>query len=229
MSRMARSGGFVLQAVERRGAVGVGLDRVALGLERDARRRSGCCARRRRGRWSACSLSWSSASLATRASCASAALCVRRASRFVALDERLAINVRLPRRSATSRLRKAANSGNDESACRLSGLSRPEEADDASATRKPASRASLRPGALRRGGRGAPADARRAVREPRHARPQDRAPYASLVSVATDLDGAPVLLISRLAGHTRNLGWTRGPRSCCSRDRRRAIRCCIRA
>ena len=30
-------------------------------------------------------------------------------------------------------------------------------------------------------------------------------PYASLVSVATDIDGAPLLLISRLAVHTRNL------------------------
>ena len=30
-------------------------------------------------------------------------------------------------------------------------------------------------------------------------------PFASLVSVATDLDGAPLLLVSRLAGHTGNL------------------------
>jgi putative heme iron utilization protein len=31
------------------------------------------------------------------------------------------------------------------------------------------------------------------------------APYASLVSLATDVDGSPLLLISRLAVHTRNL------------------------
>lgn len=30
-------------------------------------------------------------------------------------------------------------------------------------------------------------------------------PVASLVTVATDIDGAPLLLLSRLAGHTRNL------------------------
>jgi putative heme iron utilization protein len=30
-------------------------------------------------------------------------------------------------------------------------------------------------------------------------------PFASLVTVATDLDGAPLLLMSRLAAHTRNL------------------------
>lgn len=30
-------------------------------------------------------------------------------------------------------------------------------------------------------------------------------PFASLVTVATDLDGSPLLLISRLAAHTRNL------------------------
>lgn len=32
-----------------------------------------------------------------------------------------------------------------------------------------------------------------------------RAPYASLVTVATDSDGAPLVLISRLAVHTRNI------------------------
>ena len=31
------------------------------------------------------------------------------------------------------------------------------------------------------------------------------APYASLVSTATDIDGAPIILISRLAVHTRNI------------------------
>lgn len=30
-------------------------------------------------------------------------------------------------------------------------------------------------------------------------------PFASLVTVATDIDGAPLLLLSRLSGHTRNL------------------------
>src|SRR3712207_5517068 len=30
-------------------------------------------------------------------------------------------------------------------------------------------------------------------------------PFASLVTVATDPDGAPLLLMSRLSGHTRNL------------------------
>lgn len=37
-------------------------------------------------------------------------------------------------------------------------------------------------------------------------------PYASLVLVATDPDGAPILLISRLAQHTRNL--EADPRAC---------------
>jgi len=34
---------------------------------------------------------------------------------------------------------------------------------------------------------------------------QDAFPFASLVTVATDFDGSPLLLISRLAAHTRNL------------------------
>ncbi len=34
---------------------------------------------------------------------------------------------------------------------------------------------------------------------------REGAPYASLVSLATDVDGSPLLLISRLAIHTRNL------------------------
>jgi putative heme iron utilization protein len=33
----------------------------------------------------------------------------------------------------------------------------------------------------------------------------DGAPYASLVNVATDVDGRPILLVSRLALHTRNI------------------------
>ena len=37
------------------------------------------------------------------------------------------------------------------------------------------------------------------------------APFASLVSVATDMDGSPLLLVSRLAGHTTNLD--RDPRA----------------
>ena len=36
-------------------------------------------------------------------------------------------------------------------------------------------------------------------------------PFASLVSVATDMDGSPLLLVSRLAGHTTNLD--RDPRA----------------
>ena len=35
--------------------------------------------------------------------------------------------------------------------------------------------------------------------------PQTGAPYASLVLVATGTDGAPILLLSRLALHTRNI------------------------
>jgi len=34
---------------------------------------------------------------------------------------------------------------------------------------------------------------------------EDGAPFASLTAVATDCDGAPILLMSRLAAHTRNL------------------------
>ncbi len=54
------------------------------------------------------------------------------------------------------------------------------------------------------------AEARRLIRTARWAslatlRGAERTPYASLVSVATDLDGAPLILISRLAVHTRNL------------------------
>jgi heme iron utilization protein len=33
----------------------------------------------------------------------------------------------------------------------------------------------------------------------------DRAPFATLVTVATDLDGSPLLLTSRLSGHTANM------------------------
>lgn len=55
-----------------------------------------------------------------------------------------------------------------------------------------------------------PAVARRLLRVCRHGAlstlmPQDGAPYGSLVAVASDFDGAPLLLISRLAVHTRNL------------------------
>jgi putative heme iron utilization protein len=39
----------------------------------------------------------------------------------------------------------------------------------------------------------------------RHARPQYRPPFASLVNIATDVDGAPVILTSRLSTHTANL------------------------
>ena len=35
--------------------------------------------------------------------------------------------------------------------------------------------------------------------------PGDGAPFASLVSVATDLDGSPLILTSTLSGHTGNL------------------------
>jgi heme iron utilization protein len=54
------------------------------------------------------------------------------------------------------------------------------------------------------------ATARRLVRTGRHAslgtlERETGAPYVSLVSTATDFDGAPVILISTLAVHTRNL------------------------
>jgi len=42
--------------------------------------------------------------------------------------------------------------------------------------------------------------------------PADGAPYGSLVAVATAADGAPLLLLSRLAVHTRNL--SADPRAC---------------
>lgn len=54
--------------------------------------------------------------------------------------------------------------------------------------------------------------ARRVIREALRAslgtrlRDGDGAPYVSLVLVATDHDGAPLLLLSDLADHTRNLG-----------------------
>ena len=55
------------------------------------------------------------------------------------------------------------------------------------------------------------AEARRLIRCGRYAslgtlERQTGAPYVSLVSTATDIDGAPVLLISTLAVHTRNIG-----------------------
>src|SRR5215210_640469 len=34
---------------------------------------------------------------------------------------------------------------------------------------------------------------------------QDGMPFASLVTIATDIDGTPVMLLSRLSAHTRNL------------------------
>jgi hypothetical protein len=45
------------------------------------------------------------------------------------------------------------------------------------------------------------------------------APYASLITLATDLGGSPIFLISTLARHTRNL----------ANDPRAAIRCKARA
>lgn len=53
-------------------------------------------------------------------------------------------------------------------------------------------------------------EARRLVRRARWATlatldPRSGAPYASLVTVGTDVDGAPLVLISRLAVHTRNI------------------------
>lgn len=35
--------------------------------------------------------------------------------------------------------------------------------------------------------------------------PDDGTPFASLVTIATDVDGTPLMLLSRLSGHTRNL------------------------
>ncbi|KQT09160.1 pyridoxamine 5'-phosphate oxidase [Methylobacterium sp. Leaf399] len=35
--------------------------------------------------------------------------------------------------------------------------------------------------------------------------PDDGTPFASLVTMATDVDGTPLMLLSRLSGHTRNL------------------------
>ena len=56
----------------------------------------------------------------------------------------------------------------------------------------------------------APDEARRLIRRARWATlatltPGSGAPYASLVTVATDVDGTPLVLISRLAVHTRNI------------------------
>jgi putative heme iron utilization protein len=55
-----------------------------------------------------------------------------------------------------------------------------------------------------------PVEARRLIRITRYASlatldSRTGAPYASLVSTATDSDGAPIVLISRLALHTRNI------------------------
>ena len=52
-------------------------------------------------------------------------------------------------------------------------------------------------------------------------------PFASLVNVATDADGSPLILVSRLATHTANLEDDRAPR-CCLRRAARAIRSPIR-
>lgn len=56
----------------------------------------------------------------------------------------------------------------------------------------------------------APDEARRLIRRARWATlatltPGTGGPYASLVTVATDVDGTPLVLISRLAVHTRNI------------------------
>lgn len=56
----------------------------------------------------------------------------------------------------------------------------------------------------------APAEARRLIRLSRYASlatldAKSGAPYASLISTATDSDGAPLILISTLALHTRNI------------------------
>jgi hypothetical protein len=48
-------------------------------------------------------------------------------------------------------------------------------------------------------------------------------PFASLVTVATAPDGSPILLLSRLAAHTRHLEADPGFR-CCLRKPARAIR-----
>ena len=64
--------------------------------------------------------------------------------------------------------------------------------------------------------------ARRLLREGRGAAlatlDEGGAPYASLVAVATEADGAPLILISNLARHTRNLG--RDPRASLLIDQR---------
>lgn len=66
--------------------------------------------------------------------------------------------------------------------------------------------------------------AKRLIREARTAAlgtlDADRAPYVSLVTVATLADGAPVLLLSGLALHTKNL--SRDPRVSLLLDERRA-------
>src|SRR5918911_593544 len=66
--------------------------------------------------------------------------------------------------------------------------------------------------------------ARRLLREGRGAAlatlDEGGAPYASLVAFATEADGAPLILISGLARHTRNLG--RDPRAALLIDRRAA-------
>jgi putative heme iron utilization protein len=56
----------------------------------------------------------------------------------------------------------------------------------------------------------APSEARRLIRSNRYASlatldAKSGAPYASLISTATDADGAPLILISTLALHTRNI------------------------
>ena len=69
---------------------------------------------------------------------------------------------------------------------------------------------------------GAPRDVRavlRALRSGRCCALRPALPYVSLVLVATDHDGAPMLLLSDLADHTRNLAAIRAPR-CCSTARR---------
>jgi hypothetical protein len=56
---------------------------------------------------------------------------------------------------------------------------------------------------------------------------EDGFPFASLVTVATDLDGSPLLLMSRLAATRSTSTRIRAPRSC-SRRPARAIRSPIR-
>ena len=46
-------------------------------------------------------------------------------------------------------------------------------------------------------------------------------PFASLVNVATDSDGAPLILVSRLATHTANLEVRRPRLAAAGRDRQR--------